>query len=345
MARFVLLLLGFSLSVSVCHSQNDTQLKPTIVPASSFDASTDANVLHEAMDSTQKCNQTAIGSILSRRSLAQRLDVAEKYKLIFGKDLAHELFSSTCRFRGSMHARMCKAMVTPLPTQYSNFLDLAMFCQKTIESELTEILCGNNNAMIRDIVQAYTDEYKRSLQADLESETSGGLERLLVLLVQANRNESSQQVDNQKVSDDVLALFNGGKVNWHDDPARLNEVLALRSFPHVRRVFLELSRKTGKDFKGLLEEQFSSGTKDGYVTCVRMIQEAQEYFADVLNQTLEGFLGSGDLTIARVALTRSEIDLGTIKEKYKQKYGRSVMDVIHEDSSGAYKDLLTAFFG
>ncbi|XP_065342196.1 annexin B9-like [Cloeon dipterum] len=344
MARFVLLLLGFTLSVSVCHSQNDTQLKPTIVPASSFDASTDANVLREAMDLTQKCNQTAIGSILSRRSLAQRLEIAEKYKLNFGKDLANELFSSTCRSRGSMHARMSKAMVTPLPTQFSSFLDLAMFGQKTIESELTEILCGNNNAMIRDIAQAYTDEYKKSLLTDLEGKTTGGLERLLALLVLANRNESSQ-VDSQRFSDDVLAQFNGGKVNWHDGPGRLNHVLALRSFPHIRRVFLELSRKTGKDIKALIEEQFSSGTKDGYVACVRIIQEPQEYFADVLKQTLEGFLGSGDPTIARVALTRSEIDLGTIKEKYKQKYGRAVIDVIHEDSSGAYKDLLTAFFG
>jgi Annexin len=67
--------------------------------------------------------------------------------------------------------------------------------------------------------------------------------------------------------DDVTALYNGGKINWHEDSTRLNQVLSLRSFPHIRRVFTELARKTGKEVKDLVEEQYSSGTEDGYVAC------------------------------------------------------------------------------
>lgn len=50
-----------------------------------------------------------------------------------------------------------KGMVTPLPVQYSKFLKDAMEGPGTTEAELTEILCGNDNAMIRDIVQSYTE--------------------------------------------------------------------------------------------------------------------------------------------------------------------------------------------
>jgi hypothetical protein len=67
--------------------------------------------------------------------------------------------------------------------------------------------------------------------------------------------------------DDVTALYNGGTINWHEDSTRLNQVLSLRSFPHIRRVFTELTRKTGKEVKDLAEEQYSSGTEDGYVAC------------------------------------------------------------------------------
>jgi len=50
-----------------------------------------------------------------------------------------------------------KGMVTPLPIQYSKFLKDAMEGPGTTEAELTEIMCGNDNAMIRDIVQSYTE--------------------------------------------------------------------------------------------------------------------------------------------------------------------------------------------
>ncbi|XP_065339086.1 annexin B9-like [Cloeon dipterum] len=355
MARVALLVVGLALSVSAQYGvpkplnqpggtlppaqagSEQWLLKPTVFPASRFDARADADLLHEAFKGPL-ANESVIVSILPHRSLAQRLVIADKYKKYHGKDLREELKEE---LSGHMED-ISKGMVTPLPIQYSKFLKDAMEGPGTTEAELTEILCGNDNAMIRDIVQSYTERYGKRLQADLESETSGALERLLVLLVQANRDES-YLVNNQKVSDDVVALYNGGKVNWHDDPARLNQVLALRSFPHIRRVFLELSRKTGKDIKDLVEEQFSSGTEDGYVACVRVIQDPQKYFAKVLNKAMEG-LGTNDKTLIRVALTRSEIDLGNIKEAYQQKYQRSVIKDIQEETSGSYRNMLTAIF-
>ena len=57
---------------------------------------------------------------------------------------------------------------------------------------------------------------------------------------------------------------------------------------------------------------------------MRVIQDPQKYFAKVLNKAMDG-LGTNDKTLVRVALTRSEIDLGNIKEAYQVKYQRSVI--------------------
>ncbi|CAB3380257.1 Hypothetical predicted protein [Cloeon dipterum] len=239
---------------------------------------------------------------------------------------------------------MSELLFSPLPVQYSHHLSKAMVGPGTTESVLTEILCGSKNNMIRNITQAYAERYDgKNLLADLEDETSSDLKSLLALLMRANRSET-YQVNAQDVNDDVLALFNNTDINWCEDSSRLNEVLALRSFPHVRRVFHELSRKTGKTITDIVDEQFYFGNKKGFVACVRVMQEPQEYFADVLNDAIKG-LGTNDDALIRVTLTRSEIDLETISEKYEQKYGDSVIDGIKRDTGGTYRKMLTAFFG
>ncbi|XP_065340596.1 annexin A13-like [Cloeon dipterum] len=345
MARLVLLLLSLVLCASIGHAQNDPKPKPTVFPGYPFDAEADADNLHEAMNSQQQSNPLAIESILSRRSLQQRLTIAEKYKLSYGKNLESDItkYAESCLTCFSF-GRMGELMFSPLPVQYSHHLSKAMVGPGTTESVLTEILCGNKNNMIRNITQAYAERYDgKSLLADLEGETSGDLKSLLVLLMQANRT-GPHLVNAQAVKDDVLALYNNGEINWREDSSRLNEVLARRSVQHIRWVLQGLSRKTGKNIKENVDEQFYFGNKKGYLACVRMIQEPEEYFADVLNDAING-LGTSEDALIRVILTRSEIDLGTISEKYEQKYGRSVIDDIKGDTGGFYKNMLLAFFG
>jgi annexin A7/11 len=63
---------------------NLAQLKPTVFPASRFDARADADLLHECFKGPL-ANESVIVSILPHRSLAQRLVIADKYKKYHGK--------------------------------------------------------------------------------------------------------------------------------------------------------------------------------------------------------------------------------------------------------------------
>lgn len=64
----------------------------------------------------------------------------------------------------------------------------------------------------------------------------------------------------------------------------------------------------------------------------------------VLYKAMKG-LGTNDSTLIRIIVTRTEIDMQYIKGEYKKKYGKSLNDAVHSETSGNYKAFLLALLG
>lgn len=59
---------------------------------------------------------------------------------------------------------------------------------------------------------------------------------------------------------------------------------------------------------------------------------------------MKGF-GTDDATLIRIIVSRSEIDLGTIKKAYQELYSKTLHDAVKKETSGDYKNALLALIG
>ena len=56
-------------------------------------------------------------------------------------------------------------------------------------------------------------------------------------------------------------------------------------------------------------------------------------------------LGIDDTTLIRVIVTRTEIDMQSIKAEYQKKYKKSLNDAVHSETSGHYRSFLISLLG
>ncbi|XP_047106714.1 annexin B10 isoform X2 [Schistocerca piceifrons] len=312
--------------------------EPTVRPAADFNAAEDGATLRAAMKGLGTDEQ-AIIDILTQRSNDQRQQIAKFFTEEYGRDLIEDLKSEL----GGHFEDVIVALVVPHFDYLAKQLHKAMAGLGTDEETLVEILCSKTNEEVKKIVEAYERLYDRPLAEHLCSETSGDFRRLLTLIITDTRDESYPPSRDFAVTM-AKQLIAAGELKLGTDEEVFNRIMAHESFAQLRLIFEEYKNISGRTIEQALESELSGELLLAMMALVECVQSPAAYFAKRLHNALAG-AGTDDKTLIRIIVSRSEIDLGTIKKEYERIYDKTLESAVKSDTSGDYKRALVALIG
>lgn len=308
----------------------------TVKASGNFNANGDAEVLFKAMKGLGT-DEAAILQLLTARSNAQRQQIKAAYKTLHGKDLVDDLKSEL----GGKFETLIVGLMTP-PIEYdATQLRNAIKGAGTDEKVLIEILATRSAQQIKDIIKAYKEEYDHDLEEDVTGDTSGHFKRMMVVLLQASRQ---QGVDESKVNSDAEALFAAGEKKFGTDEETFITILGNRSAAHLRRVFAEYMKLSGFEIEETIKRETSGSLEDMLLAVVKSARSIPAYFAESLYNSMKGS-GTDDNTLIRIMVSRSEVDMLEIRAQYRKLFAKSLHTSIQQDTSGDYRKALLILCG
>lgn len=305
--------------------------------AVSYNPTNDAANLREAMRGIGT-DEDGLIEVLCKRTVEQRVAIAKTYKTNYGKDLVKDVKGETDgRFRDLM-----VALLTPKMEYYAEELHNALSGKGTDEEALLDIMPVLTNAELRYISAIYKQKFGKTLEEKLQSDLSGSFRRLMISLSNAGRDESmvtniqSARADAQTLKSIVVA--------GETEEIAINQILCQRNFEQIKLIDQEYEKLTTHKLDDDIKAKFSGDHQSGLKSVLRYALNRPGFFASRLHKAMEG-VGTNDKSLIRIIVTRSEIDMGNIKDEFQKMYNDSLRSFISGDTAGDYKHGLYTLIG
>ncbi|GAB5570389.1 annexin A3 isoform X2 [Prionailurus iriomotensis] len=302
----------------------------TIFPAPNFNPIMDAQMLEGALQGFG-CDKDMLIDILTQRCNAQRLMIAEAYQSMYGRDLIGDL-----KEKLSDHFKdVMVGLMYPPPSYDAHELWHAMKGAGTEENCLIDILASRTNGEIFQMREAYYLQYNSNLQEDIYSETSGHFRDTLMNLVQRNQRRRIHRSCNG------CSGCNGPVGSLSTEDRGTQNHAANDPVQQKLSTTMEFQNISGQDLVDAINECYDGYFQELLVAIVLCVRDKPAYFAYRLYNAIHDF-GFHNKTVIRILIARSEIDLMTIRKRYKERYGKSLFHDIKNFASGHYEKALLA---
>uniref|UniRef100_A0A8C1RK63 Annexin n=2 Tax=Cyprinus carpio TaxID=7962 RepID=A0A8C1RK63_CYPCA len=297
----------------------------TVKAHGGFNAKNDAEVLYKAMKGLGT-DEDAILQLLTARSNAQRQEIKAAYKTLHGNDLVDDLKSE---LGGKFESLIVALMTPPIMYDVTSLRD-SIKGAGTDEKVLIEILASR-----------LPNEHNDDLEEDVTGDTGGNFRRMLVVLLQASRQQGIQE---DLIQSDAQALLAAGEQKYGTDEGQFITILGNRSNAHLRRVFDEYRKISGYEIEESIQRETSGTLQEVLLAVVKCARGVPGYFAESLYNAMKGS-GTDDQKLIRIMVSRSEVDMMDIRAEFRKRFATSLHKTIQGDTSGDYRKALLLLCG
>ncbi|CAJ1959011.1 unnamed protein product [Sphenostylis stenocarpa] len=272
----------------------------------------DAQALHHAFRGWGSVSKAMI-AILGNKNVHQRQEVIRIYEEIYQDNLIKRLeFEISNDFERAVYWWMLE------PAYRDAALVNAAINGHKDYHVIAEIVCVLSAQELMAVRLAYHARYKRSLEEDVATHTTGYLR-------QANF--------------DWIAIKEK-KPNYEE----VIRILTTRSKTQLVATFNHYKDEHGISIsKKLVDQSYDDFLKVVH-TGIRCINDHKKYYEKVLRNAIKMF-GTDYDGLSRVVVTRAEKDLKNIKELYYKKNNVHLEDAVSKEISGDYKKFILTLLG
>ena len=300
----------------------------------SYNCENDCATLKKAMKGLGT-DEKAIINVLANRTSQQRVEIKNKYKALYGKDLIKELKSE---LSGSFEDAIIALMYSQVEYD-ARMLYKAMDRVGTDEGVLIEVIGTRSPQQLREIKEVFQREYKKDLVKYVESETSGHFKKILVAILQCQRHDNNFPVDQNICYQEAQQLYSGGQGRWGTDEGIFTKIFSTRSNMEIYYIAVSYQQLSGRSLLDALDSEFSGNTKKLLRALFYQAINTPEFFAERLYDACEKQKKD---KLIRIVVSRSEVDLTQIKQAYYNKYHRNLVEDIKKATSGDLERLMLA---
>ncbi|XP_073141996.1 annexin D5 [Henckelia pumila] len=285
------------------------------------------------------CDTAAVINILAHRDATQRALIAQEYRTIYSEDINDRLASE---LSGDVKRAVLLWMPDPAAKD-------ATIVRKALTGDVidlkaaTEVICSRTSPQLQLLKQIYHARFHAHVEHDIEYQATGDLQKLLLAYVSTVRYDGPE-VDRARVEHDAKSLFKAGEKKLGTDEKTFIRIFAESSRAHLAAVASAYHSMYGNSLKKAIKSETSGNFEFALLTILQCAENPGKYFAKVLHEAMKG-MGTDDSTLIRVIVTRAEMDMLYIKAEYEKKYGKSLNDAVHSETSSHYRTFLLSLLG
>ncbi|ERM93595.1 annexin D8 [Amborella trichopoda] len=278
---------------------------------------------------------------LAKKNWAQRHQILQTYRAMYGEDLLIrlQLASQLKDSRSETFKLVFLWMLEPCDRD-------AFFVRDALEKgntkALVEVYVDRKSSQLLLIKQAYLARFKRHMDHDIASEPPQPYQRILMALATSHKSHD-KDVDMHIAKCDAKRVYEAseGRFGMLDESSMI-EIFSKRSIPQLKRMLSCYNHIYGHDFTKSLKKKTTGEFEESLRTTIKCMYTPTKYYAKILHTCVKGCT-SDRSALARVLMSRAEIDIEEIRDAFHAKYGVTLLYAIQQCTpTGEYRDFLLA---